>query len=133
MSAPGGRLLSSEATWEDDAFHFPLRRGEEPEEPGEEAATFDFDGAVRFHGHFGMLVAELADLRVARGDDGWKLSFADGEDRVDGFVLDGEPVRSGNSPRTLSWDAVRLTEAGSEIFGGHYPPGTLFDPLTISL
>jgi hypothetical protein len=42
-------------------------------------------------------------------------------------------VRSGNSPRTLSWDAVRLTEAGSEIFGGHYPPGTLFDPLTISL
>lgn len=129
-SAPGGKLLTTrDVTWEDGAFRFPLT------EPAADADTgdgdqYDADGVVRFHGHFGMLVAELSQLRIARGDDGWTLTFADGEDgRVEAFTLDGEPERSGDG--RLDWADVRITAAGSEVFGDHYPPGTPFDPVAV--
>jgi len=128
-SAPGGQLLTTkDVRWEDGAFRFPLADSA----PGADGESFDVEGVVRFHGHFSMLVAELSGLRITRGDAGWVLSLADGEDsRVDAFALDGEPERSGDGPGRLDWADVRLTEAGSEGFGGHYPPGTLFDPLAV--
>jgi hypothetical protein len=139
--APGGQLLSSpDVLWEDGTFRFPLA-GSAPDAPEAAAAPeaddgeYGFDGVVRFHGHFGSLVAELGALRIARGEAGWTLSFAGGDGRVEGFTLDGEPAESGGSadgdPRRLSWEKVALTAAGSEVFGDHYPPGTLFDPLAI--
>lgn len=133
-SAPGGQLLTTkEVKWEDGAFKFPLS---EPSADGVDRESYDFDGTVRFHGHFGMLVAELSALRIARGENGWTLSFADGEDRVEAFRLDGEPERtakSGDTPERLAWENVSITPAGSEVFGDHYPSGTLFDPLSILL
>jgi hypothetical protein len=154
-SAPGGQLLTTkDVQWEDGAFKFPLSEpsadeggaetdGAETDGAGTASAeagsaeagsgdreSYEFDGTVRFHGHFGMLVAELSALRIARGENGWTLSFADGEDRVEGFSLDGEPARSGDN---LDWENVRLTGAGSAVFGEHYPSGTLFDPLSIIL
>lgn len=135
-SAPGGKLLTTrDVTWEDGAFRFPLK-GPGPGSAEDGGESYDFDGVIRFHGHFGLLVAELAELRIARGEDGWILSFADGEeDRVEAFTLDGEPERSeddGGAER-LSWPRVSLTAAGSEIFGDHYPPGTRFDSLSVML
>lgn len=132
-SAPGGQLLTTkDVTWEDGAFRFPLS---EPAPASGDGGgdVYDFEGTVRFNGHFGMLVAQLSALRIARGDGGWTLSFTDGEDRVEGFTLDGEPARSGDgdTPRRLDWVNVRITGAGSAVFGDHYPSGTLFDPLTV--
>lgn len=132
-SAPGGKLLTTkDVTWEDGTFRFPLK---EPEgsAPAGDADAFEFDGIVRFHGHFGMLVAELAEMRIVRGENGWTLSFVDGEEgRVEAFTLEGEPERSdGDGGEKLAWATVSLTAAGSEIFGDHYPPGTAFDPLTV--
>ncbi|HEY1699647.1 MAG TPA: HtaA domain-containing protein [Trebonia sp.] len=149
-SAPGGQLLTTkDVKWEDGAFKFPLSVPSADGENGGEAGggeagsgeagggdreSYDFDGTVRFHGHFGMLVAELSALRIARGENGWTLSFADGETRVEAFTLDGEPERtgkSGDTPERLAWENVSITAAGSEVFGDHYPSGTLFDPLSI--
>jgi hypothetical protein len=144
-SAPGGQLLTTkDVKWEDGAFKFPLsvpsadgENGGETvggEAGGGDRESYDFDGTVRFHGHFGMLVAELSALRIARGENGWTLSFADGETRVEAFTLDGEPERagkSGDTPERLAWENVSITAAGSEVFGDHYPSGTLFDPLSI--
>jgi hypothetical protein len=134
-SAPGGQLLTTkDVKWEDGAFKFPLSEPPADGEAGGGRESYDFDGTVRFHGHFGMLVAELSALRIARGESGWALSFADGEKRVEAFTLDGEPERtstSGDAPERLAWDNVSITAAGSEVFGDHYPSGTLFDPLSV--
>lgn len=133
-SAPGGKLLTTpDVTWEDGAFRFPLK---EPGAAAGDGERYEFDGTVRFHGHFGMLVAELTALRIARGAGGWTLAFADGEDHVEAFTLAGEPRRSGDAESgdgRLDWADVRVTAAGSEIFGDHYPPGTPFAPVAVLL
>jgi hypothetical protein len=127
-AAPGGQLLTTrDVTWEDGAFRFPLS-----ESSARDGDEYDFEGTIRFHGHFGMLVAELSALRIARAEGGWTLSFADGDGRVEGFTLDGEPARKEDSPERLDWENVRLTGVGSAIFGDHYPSGTLFDPLSVT-
>lgn len=138
MGAPGGRIVQDDAVGGSGAsFHFPL----DPERTGPDlsadAALFAFTGSVIFIGHFGSFVGEVADIEVVAPADGgpdWTMSIRDRESdvRTVAFRLGGAPERSDDGTR-LTWQQVELTDDGAKLWGGSYPVGTPFEPLTIDL
>lgn len=137
MGAPGGRIVQDDAVGGSGAsFHFPLDPERSPA-PSPDAALFAFTGSVVFIGHFGSFVGEIADIEVAAPADGghdWTMSIRDRESdvRTVAFRLAGSPERPDDGSR-LTWQQVELTDAGAKLWGGNYPKGTPFEPLTIDL
>ncbi|CAN5338646.1 hypothetical protein BH11ACT4_BH11ACT4_13500 [soil metagenome] len=117
---------------ENDAglFSFPLASIEGI--PGEGSGVARATGTVRLFGHFRMPIQKISDPWVE-----W-----DGGDAV--LTVLRWPGRTARLP---AWDLrplvlrdgelraglVRLLDAGGELFGGQYPPGTEFDPLLVRL
>jgi hypothetical protein len=56
----------------------------------------------------------------------------DADVRTAAFRLVGSPSRSEDGAR-LSWERVELTDDGAKLWGGNYPAGTPFEPVTIDL
>jgi hypothetical protein len=56
----------------------------------------------------------------------------DADVRTVAFRLVGDPERSEDGAR-LTWQQVELTEDGAKLWGGSYPVGTAFEPVTIDL
>lgn len=128
LRAPGGALEVEGLEHHGSIFRFPL------DSTAEISTTrFPFGGAVRFYGHSGAYMLEIGQIAVCRRDDAWRLAFSDSQQdlRIAAFDLLGEPRREDDA--SLAWDAVRLTKAGAALFGGAYGPGTLFDPLSITV
>ncbi|WP_423464800.1 HtaA domain-containing protein [Promicromonospora sp. MS192] len=137
MGAPGGRIVQDDAVGGTGAsFHFPLDP-ERTAEPSADASSFAFTGSVVFIGHFGSFVGEVADIEVVSPADGgpdWTMSIRDRESdvRTVAFRLAGAPERTADGTR-LTWSRVELTEDGAKLWGGNYPVGTAFEPVTIDL
>jgi hypothetical protein len=137
MGAPGGRIVQDDAVGGSGAaFHFPLDPERSPD-PSPDAALFAFTGSVVFIGHFGSFVGEVADIEVVAPADGgpdWTMSIRDRESEVRtvAFRLAGAPERSDDGTR-LTWKQVELTDDGAKLWGGSYPTGTAFEPVTIDL
>ena len=137
MGAPGGRIVQDDAVGGSGAsFHFPLDPERSPD-PGPDASRFAFTGSVVFIGHFGSFVGEIADIEVDAPADGaadWTLSIRDREAdvRTVALRLVGSPERSDDDGRLTS-QQVELTEDGARLWGGNYPVGTPFEPVTIDL
>ncbi|WP_125776508.1 HtaA domain-containing protein [Antribacter gilvus] len=129
--APGGRLAVEGVGGSGADFYFPLDTERVPA-PTADDTWFAFTGIVRFIGHFGSYVGQIAQAEVDQRGDDWELSIVDegAEERTAAFRLAGAPVREGTR---LSWDVVELTADGAKLFGGSYPEGTRFEPLAIEL
>lgn len=134
--APGGRLETDGVAGTGNAFHYPLDQDRTPAASAD-ATAYAFTGSVRFWGHFGSFVADVADpeVRPAGEDAGsdWAMSILDRETgvRTAAFRLAGAPDRTEEG--RLAWDTVELTEDGAKLFGGSYKAGTRFDPVAIVL
>jgi Htaa len=137
MGAPGGRIVQDDAVGGTGAsFHFPLDPERSPD-PTADATLFAFTGSVIFIGHFGSFVGEVADIEVTAPADGGPdrtMSIRDREAdvRTVAFRLAGAPELSDDGAR-LTWKQVELTDDGAKLWGGSYPTGTPFEPLTIDL
>jgi hypothetical protein len=145
--APGGRLVvGPEVGGEGASFRFGLDadRTAALDDGGTtpDARAFAFTGSVAFYGHFGSFVGEIGDPEVradggpADGDtaDGdWTMSVLDRESgvRTDAFRLAGAPEAADG--RLLTWSHVEVSAAGASLWGGNYPAGTRFEPVTIDL
>ncbi|MBO0608359.1 HtaA domain-containing protein [Myceligenerans salitolerans] len=136
--APGGRLaVDPEVGGEGASFWFRLDVERSAALPGggttPDARAFAFGGSVAFFGHFGSFVGEIGDPEV-RADEGdsWTMSVLDRESgvRTDAFRLVGEP-EGADGGRLLRWTQVEVSEAGAGLWGGNYPAGTRFEPVTI--
>lgn len=137
MGAPGGRIVQDDAVGGSGAsFHFPLDPERTPD-PAADTGPFGFTGSVVFIGHFGSFVGEVADIEVTAPADGgpdrtMSIRDRDADVRTDAFRLIGSPERSDDGAR-LTWQQVELTDDGAKLWGGSYPAGTRFEPLTIDL
>ncbi|RPF21730.1 HtaA domain-containing protein [Myceligenerans xiligouense] len=139
--APGGRLaVDPEVGGEGASFWFGLdaERSASLEGGGttSDARAFAFGGSVAFFGHFGSFVGEIGDPEIrADGEGGdWTLSVLDRESgvRTDAFRLVGEPEVADDG-RRLTWSQVEVSVAGAGLWGGNYPAGTPFEPVTVEL
>ncbi|MBE1875323.1 HtaA domain-containing protein [Myceligenerans pegani] len=139
--APGGRLaVGPEVGGEGASFWFGLDADRSAGLDGggttPDARAFAFSGSVAFFGHFGSFVGEIGDPEVradAAGDD-WTMSILDRESgvRTDAFRLVGAPeVVDGG--RRLTWPHVEVSATGASLWGGNYPAGTRFEPVSIDL
>lgn len=134
--APGGRLVVDETVGGEGAtFTFPYDADRSTSTHGTDQTDFAFGGSVAFHGHFGSFVGEIGDPHVRPGPDhDWTLSILDRESgvRTDAFRLVGAPDRSDDGSRMV-WRTVEVSETGARLWGGNYPVGTRFEPVTIDL
>lgn len=146
--APGGRLVvGPEVGGEGASFRFGLDADRSAALDGggttPDARAFAFTGSVAFFGHFGSFVGEIGDPEV-RADGGpadnpedsgdWTMSILDRESgvRTDAFRLVGAPEADAGGSR-LTWSHVEVSAPGAELWGGNYPVGTRFAPVTIDL
>ncbi|MGW2169483.1 HtaA domain-containing protein [Streptomyces sp. NPDC001705] len=94
--------------------------------------TARFRGDVRFSGHHGMLFVRIADPVLTFDDLGrGQLSVA-AADEPGHLPLVRLTVTAAGADRWRGTE-VRLTEAGSELFGGVYPRQEPFDDLALTL
>ena len=114
----------------DNGFVFPLVR------PASEG-LLSFGGGVACTAHGGMLDVLLAEPVVCfDGDDGW-LMLGDRRDPFDPALRLrvarlADEVPSAAPSGTVALRA-RLTDAGSELFGGVYRTGAELDPLFVAV
>jgi hypothetical protein len=92
-----------------------------------------FTGGVAFSAHGGMLDVVLAEPVLVFDDKGTLVTLADparprSGARVVIATLAGGPPESADDTVAL---APLLTEDGSALFGGVYPPGEAMDPLFV--
>jgi hypothetical protein len=109
------------------------------------SVELSFRGEVRFSGHHGMLYVRIADPVVRLGRNGAVLSTLVREataaqpDRLDlvRCTVPGPPTPVPVSREVVprhTWLGrdVRLTAAGSDVFGGVYPVGEQFDDVVFT-
>lgn len=126
--ASGGRVELDGVEQVDEVFSFPLASVDGV--PGEGAGVAKATGSVRLFGHFGMAIQELHDPWVEWDGDRAVMSIAaepGGERRIVAWDLSPLVHRDGEYRAGL----VRLTAAGSSLFGQQYPQATEFDPLIV--
>lgn len=118
---PDGRARADTgAVREGDVFLFPGERLS-PQE-------YLFSGSVHFFGYAGVLNVSFADIRVSLADDFGEVSATVDSTRVRLAEL-AEPEHIGSG--TITCSTVTLTDDGTAVLGGVYPPGTHADPVTI--
>ncbi|GAB3175786.1 hypothetical protein GCM10027059_49710 [Myceligenerans halotolerans] len=141
--APGGRLVvDPEVGGEGASFWFGLDAERSAGLDGggttADARAFAFRGSVAFFGHFGSFVGEIGDPEVRADGDGdgddWTMSVLDRESgvRTGAFRLVGAPEVADDG-RRLTWPRVEVSAAGASLWGGNYPAGTRFEPVTVDL
>lgn len=136
---PDGRVEAVEGAevLEDGTFRFPASHDAVTDTGPERPRSHRFTGAVRFTGHHGMMAVTLSAPALEPPPPGagagagspWALiddPFAPGER----MTLAGLAIPSGADVGQTS-AAPQLTEEGSDLFLGTYPPGTPLEPLTL--
>ncbi|GAA1868763.1 HtaA domain-containing protein [Myceligenerans crystallogenes] len=133
--APGGRLAVAPEVGGDGAeFRFPGDAGRSAGLEGggttPDADAFAFGGSVAFFGHFGTFVGEVGDPEVRRAGDDWVMSVLERDSgvRTDAFRLVGQPE---DKDGALHWAQVEVSHAGAVLWGGNYPAGTAFEPISV--
>lgn len=98
--------------------------------PGVVGTDLAFRGAVRFHGHAGVLDVTIADPRVEPTGSTADLTIAlgNGNGRVR-FATVGVLTRT--AVGILSSADVSATDDGAYVLGGVYQAGTALDPFTV--
>lgn len=148
--AHGSVTLGDGATQNPDGtFHFPADTSAEFDaDAGAPVAAFD--GSVHFVGHDGLLDIEISEIRVRYdgADSGVLVAdvvsvpFEGTEppippsttyDDVELASLSGGTWSTAGTNAAWSAAASSLTSAGEPAFGGFYPAGTAFDPVSFSL
>lgn len=109
-------------------FQFPLT--EAAEQDGSWRA--EFAGGARFLAHGGFLDVDLHGLRLRITPDGAALDIAAGPGRY-GTIATMYPVTPVREAGLIRWPGFvpLLTEGGSAVFGGVYPPGSEFGSLDV--
>jgi len=126
--ASGGRVDLDGVENADGAFSFPLATVDGT--PGEGSGVARATGSVCLFGHFGMAIQEIHDPWVEWDGDRAVMSIAQApasEQRMLAWDLRPMVFRGGEYRAGL----VRLTSAGSALFGQQYPQATEFDPLIV--
>jgi hypothetical protein len=102
----------------DGSFVFPAVAGD----------TWAFEGAVRFHGHAGVLDVTIADPRIQATGTSWDLTIALGAARIRFATIGG---LTATAPGVMSSTDVAATDDGAYVLGAVYPAGTPLHPFTI--
>lgn len=114
-------------------FRFPAAN---TANPGPDAWTLRFEGTVRFSGHFGALDVTIERPTVEMTlSGGWLSASTGAPDRRRIQLATLRPATPTRIGETLLWPPLipALTEEGSELFGGAYPPGLELDALKIAV
>lgn len=102
----------------------------------QDAWTLEFEGTVRFSGHFGALAIAVERPVIRMTPSGGILSISTGtpDDRQI-HVATLPPAMPTRVGEMLLWARLKpsLTGEGSELFGRAYPPGMELDALTIAI
>jgi hypothetical protein len=96
--------------------------------PAIAADAWAFGGAVRFHGHAGVLDVTIADPRIEPSGTGADVTIALGTERIR-FATVGELTAL--AAGVLSATDVAATDDGAYVLGGVYQAGTSLHPFTI--
>ena len=90
-----------------------------------------FAGEVRFTAHGGMLSVRLAELRLDLSATGAALSIAERTYRLDVARVDLAAAALGVGGQLIL--PTTVTMDGYQWLGDHYPPGTVLDPVRLSV
>ena len=115
-------------------FHFEPAAGGTRLDPASGSGVLRFSGDVRFAGHHGFLFVRIGDpwLTVEHGRASLSIAAQPGESaRLTLVTLRLEQADHESGRRRLLGTSVRLTAAGTELFGDAYPEGEPFDDLTV--
>ena len=147
--AHGTTTLGGGATQNGDGtFHFPADPAGSYDTAGG-TSTAAFQGSVHFVGHDGLLDIQISDIRVVRTATGGSV-VADvvsvpflgttppippstTYDDVTLVSLTGGTYASGVTSASWTGAASTLTATGAPAFGGFYPAGDAFDPVSFAL
>lgn len=129
-AAQGGSIEIDGAESSEGTFLFPITSVDGV--PGQGSGVIRATGTVRLSGHFGMPIQEISDPWIEWEGESAVLSvirWPGREQRLRAWdlrplVLRGDELRAG---------LVRLLDAGGELFGQQYPPGTEFAPVLIDV
>lgn len=130
------------------AFTFPIADGSYDDDTG--ATSVATDGSVHFFGHGGILDVLVSDVRVViDGTDAHVVADVTSKEFIDTttegpvtvyddvalVALDLTGVTPTATGNTVTYANVpsTLTEEGAPAFGGFYPAGDAFDPVTFTL
>jgi hypothetical protein len=123
ISNVGGVMWVGEGAWAaDDGFAF---LGATDVGSG----AMQFRGALIFDAHAGALHVELTDPTLEPGGDSWAVRAYTDENRTSPLLF-AEATESSRVAGAVTF-MVRLTAAGSLLFGGNYPEGAELDPLIV--
>lgn len=132
LSMPDGRIIlgGNCAPTDTGKFAFPYlgRRNS-----GRETIRLQFGGSVEFFAHFGMLSVTFSNPMLELAAEGSTVSVeSDGRSVLIASVELPEMTHYGGM---AIWNeaGVSLTDHGSALFGGTYPPGTPLDPLSLRI
>ncbi|MBT2266053.1 MULTISPECIES: HtaA domain-containing protein [Rhodococcus erythropolis group] len=132
LSMPDGRIILGRncAPTDTGKFAFPYL---ERRNSRSGMMRLQFGGSVEFFAHFGMLSVTFSNPMLEIDADGGTLSVeADGRSVLIASVELPEMTYFGGM---AIWKeaGVSLTDHGSALFGGTYPPGTPLDPLSLCI
>ena len=123
VSRVGGKLWVGDGAWvTDDGFAFP---GATDAESG----VMQFRGALVIDAHAGALHVELTNPTLEPVGGLWSMMASTDENRRSRLFF-AEATESSRAADAVTF-IVRLTAAGSALFGGNYPEGTELDPLIV--
>lgn len=126
IAAGSREALDGAETSDDGVFEFPLLEASE----GGEGRRLSFGGRVHFSAHHGFLDVDLRGLELSWAADSVELSIGTTQGgRV--VIAAADPVVPVTGSGALRWTGLvpRLTEAGAEVFGNVYPPGSDLAPI----
>ena len=123
ISSVGGVLWVGEGAWvTDDGFAF---LGATDAGSG----VMQFRGALVFDAHAGALHVEMKDPTLEPAMGSWSVWTGTDENPAS-RVLFAEATESSRAADAVTL-VVRLTAAGSRLFGGNYPQSAELDPLIV--
>ena len=123
ISSVGGVLWVGDGAWvTDDGFAF---LGATDAGSG----VMQFRGALVFDAHAGALHVELTDPTLEPVGGLWSVRACTDENRTSRLLF-AEATECSRAADAVTF-TVRLTAAGSRLFGGNYPKGAELDPLIV--
>ncbi|SDW90924.1 Htaa protein [Arthrobacter sp. cf158] len=126
LTGDGEVVLTGGAAVDDDGqYLFPAVAGKGG------SSTACFSGSVEYKAYMGVLSLRISAPRITVGEHDLRLSVQD-------IASQGADVELATAPlvgRAPGMDPIefRLTEAGSEMFFGKYPPGWLLAPAKLKV
>lgn len=132
LSMPDGRIIlgGNCAPTDTGKFTFPYR---ERRNSGADMMRLQFGGSVEFFAHFGMLSVTFSNPVLEVAATGGTLSVEADSRSVVIATVELPELTLYRDMAVWNEAGVSLTEHGSALFGGTYPPGTQLDPLTLRI